>query len=460
MEENSRLLVNVLDGTDGVRKNTSLLLVVAAFGCFAISVWGMSPGWLTTDSLSHYVDAKQGVYRDMSPILLTWLWNKLLVFSDGPLPMLVLQLLAYWGGFYFLSEAARTRVGPAAPLILLCGFWPGIFEQVGFIWKDIIFGTMMLLAWSMLVAAYFQQRYLRTWEKVVLVAALIISVGVKQNGITAVPFVFGAWFYLEGKFRKSFIRISAAAVAATVAVTAFSIVLTMPSKIVRQGNLIWQYTQIYDLLAISVAENTVFLPKHITDQRTGQLSELRKYYWPGGMNSFFFHKGGTLGSTDPVEIDALRKAWLSAVIAYPKDYLAHRWDNLSVMLRLGAYTPAWVGEPGIWENSYIPPFKETTLSEALGATLKTMPWAYLPWMYVVLAGVSFLFSMLFAKNRAIPLLLFASSAAFFAPHFFVLPAADYRYLYFCYLMAMVAAVIALIDFVSRLKRPSPTGASY
>lgn len=460
MEENSRLLVSDIGGAGGVQKNTSLLLIAIAFGFFALSVWGMAPGWLTTDSLSHYVDAKQGVYRDMSPILLTWLWNKLLVFSDGPLPMLVLQLLAYWGGFYFLSEAARTRIGPAAPLILLCGLWPGVFEQVGFIWKDIIFGTMMLLAWSILVAAYFQQRCLRTWEKVALVVALIISVGVKQNGITSVPFVFGAWFYLEGKFKKSFVRISAAAVAATVAVTAFSMALTMPSKIVRQGNLIWQYTQIYDVLAISIAENTVLLPKHITDQRTDQLSELRKYYWPGGMNSFFFQKGGTLGSTDPTEIDELRKAWISAVTAYPKDYLAHRWDNLSVMLRLGAYTPAWVGEPGIWENPFIPPFKETALSEALGTTLKTMPWAYLPWIYIVLAGVSFFFSMVFAQKRAIPLLLFASSGAFFAPHFFVLPAADYRYLYFCYLMAIVAVVVALIDFISRMRSPSSAGAGF
>ncbi|MBH8610480.1 hypothetical protein I4N56_005660 [Pseudomonas mohnii] len=433
----------------GTQKNTSPLLLAIVAACFGISVWVMAPGWLTVDSLNHYVDAKAGVYHDMFPVLLSWIWNKLMVFGDSPLPMLVLNLAPYWAGFYFLSEAARSRIGNWAALVPLLGFWPGIFEQVGFVWKDIIFATMMLFAWSVVIAAYFQERRPRRWERIAIPIALTIAVGVKPNGITALPFVFGAWFYVEG--RRALVRTSLVSIAASLAVTAVAYGITMPSKIVRQQNFMGQYTQIYDLLGMSAGTGKVLLPSYITDQRSSDIADIRKEYWAGGVPSYFFNKNaqGDLTTSDRAKIDELFAKWSDAIKEYPSEYLHHRWENLAVQLRLGAYTPAWVGEPGIWENPLIPPFKENPISRALGDSIKGMPWAYLPWVYGLLALLSLAVSLTLTRDRLLPLLLGASSFAFFAPHFFVLPAADYRYLYYCYLAAFAAAIMAVAGLTTK-----------
>jgi hypothetical protein len=423
--------------------HTSLRLVVLAGICFGISIWAMAPGWLTTDSLNHFVDARAGVYRDMFPVLLAWIWNKLLFLNDGPFPMLVLSVAPYWAGFYYLAEAARVRVGSWAILIPILGFWPGIYEQVGFIWKDIIFGTMTLFVWGAITAAYFQKRKLRLWERIVVPIALIIGVGVKPNGITALPFIIGAWLYIEKGSIKNFLQISIASVVASVAIALTAFTLTAPSKIIKQENFMWQYTQIYDLLGMSVASNKVLLPPYITEQRSADIAELRKSYWAGGVGPFFFHKGGSLATADRTQIKELFTDWHAAIKKYPLEYLQHRWANLSAMLRIGEFTPAWVGEPGIWENPLIPPFNNNIISDALGASIKKMPWAYLPWAYAALAGIFLVISLLFTRERILAALMAASSAAFFGPHFFLLPAADYRYLYYCYLMAFATGVVAI-----------------
>ncbi len=426
------------------------MLIGIVVVCFAASVWVMSPGWLTRDSLNHYIDAKMGVYHDMFPVLVSWIWNKLMVFGDSPLPMLILNLAPYWAAFYFLAEAARTRIGGWASLVPLLGLWPGIFEQVGFIWKDIIFGAMMLFAWSVLIAAYFQQRKLFAWEKLVLPVALTIAVGVKPNGITALPFVFGAWFYVEG--RRRLIRTSLLSIAASLAVTVVAYGITAPSTIIRQHGFMWQYTQIYDLLGMSARTGEILLPDYITSQRSPQITEIRKAYSLGGIPSYFFHDQGNLATSDPVQTDELFKKWITAVKTYPREYLHHRWENLAAQLRLGAYTPAWVGEPGILESSLIPPFEENLISSSLGTSIKTMPWAYLPWVYGLLALLSLGISLTLTRERTLPLLIAGSSFAFFAPHFFVLPAADYRYLYYCYLAAFAAAVVAIAGLTPKLWR--------
>ncbi|MBI4921941.1 MAG: hypothetical protein HY834_09350 [Devosia nanyangense] len=429
-------------------------VLAVALACFAVSLWAMFPGWMTTDSLSQYLDAKTGVYRDQTPVLMSWLWNKLLPLSDGPLPMLVLDLLGYWGGFALLALGARDRIGWWACLIPLVGLWPGVLEQVGFVWKDIVFGTLMFCAWAALIRRRLRRESPRLGDDILVIVACVVGFGVKPNGIAVVPFLVAYWFVLHGWLQSRWWLRAAAVVAITAMTVPAGNLLLTGSTVRSSGNMLAQYTAIYDLLGLGVRTESVLLPDYILAQRGCTLEQLRPFYYSGGMNGFFFDKkGGSLATLDLQQQQELGAKWLAAVTRLPGVYLRHRWDNLASMLRLGYLTPAWVGTPGIGDNKYGLTFTPNVLSDLLGATLTASPWMFIPWLYAALHLAAYALVMLRGSERLLATMLTLASGAFFAPHLFVLPAGDYRYLYFCYLCALAMAVVAVVD-LGRRRNPA------
>lgn len=420
----------------------SISLVLLSICCFIISYTVMYPGWMTTDSLSQFFDARRGVYRDATPVLMSWLWNKLLIVDNSPAPMLFLNLIAYWLGFYLLADAFRTKFGLWSLLVLLFGFWPGVFEQVGFIWKDILFGTFLFAAWSIAIRSSFHNRLIYRYELCLVFILCLIGVGVKTNGIVSLPFLFMYIAHIQGYFHGQWLRNLLASSSLAVATFIVSIAITLPSEKIRQGNVMVQYTMIYDLLGISARTKNNLFPQYIHIQREEQLSNLQTAYSLGGMNSFFFKENTSLVTMDESEQTELLTKWILAIKEYPVVYAKHRLENLSSMMRIGYFTPAWVGEPGIWENDYDLSYTSNILSDALGNTIKSHPWMYLPWLYAIICITSY-GALLFSERRVEGNYLFLSIVAFVAPHVFLLPAADYRYLYFSYLGTIALLVLAI-----------------
>lgn len=193
-----------------------------------------------------------------------------------------------------------------------------------------------------------------------------------------------------------------------------------------------QYTMIYDLLGISALTDENWFPPYIQQQRQDQLSNIQEAYTPGGMNAFFFKGNTSLVTLNKSERRELTTQWIAAISQHPYAYAQHRWYNFSSMLRIGYFTPAWVGEPGIWNNNYGFSFTPNPISNFLALSIKLYPWMYIPWIYAVICILSYCLLRFYFKKTT-GTYLFLAVVAFVAPHFFVLPAADYRYLYFAYL---------------------------
>lgn len=433
----------------GPAAGPSLYLVLAAALCFFFSLLVMYPGWMTTDSFSQFFDARRGVYRDSTPVLMSWLWNKVLFISDGPAPMLALNLASYWAGFYWLADATRARGGRWSLLVLPVGFWPGIFEQVGFIWKDIIFGTFLFAAWALAVRAKFHGRPMRCYELGLVAVFCIVGVGVKPNGITALPFLFMFIAAVQGAFTGRLVKNFLVSCALSVAVFLSGVVPTLPSEKIRQGNFMVQYTMIYDLLGISSISDRNWLPPYIVAQRQDLLADIDNTYTLGGFGHFIFKGNTSLITMKEDEQIALAQQWLAAVIEHPGIYAMHRWGNLSYMLRVGHATPAWVGDPGIWENEYGLSFTPNPVSDYLGASIKELPWMFLPWLYALICFAAFVLVMVSGRQRQTGAYMLLSVGGFVAPHLFILPAADYRYLYFAYLGTAALLIIAIAVSIVR-----------
>ena len=404
-----------------------------------VSLLAFFPGWMSVDSLTQYMDAKSDVYHDWHPVLMAWWWRILDGVYPGPALMLVQNLLLYWLGFGLLAIASSRWIGVYAGLLPLVGFWPGILFPLGEIWKDICFATSIFFAWALLINVYSQQRTLYFIETTGIFILSIFAVGVKPNGLVVLPFLMWFWTSLERWCRTGVIKRILLTVVLTLTFVLVSIAIVPKEKIVKQYN--FQYSQVYDLLAITVKSNRNVFPEYIRS-KMGDAKEFGKLYSPGANTAFsavFLGLAPTspgLATTKPLELADLQRCWIDAISSHPFVYLQHRLNTFAALLRLDSARPAGaVAWAGIVSNPFGFTFTKNILSKALTATL-LIPFMYAPWVYLLalLASVYVL-----ARQKRHKTLLFCfsgSSIAFALPHIFVVPSNEYRYLYYSNLCAV------------------------
>ena len=120
--------------------------------------------------------------------------------TGWPSSIFVLQALAYWtaiGVLVFLySEECASR-SRAVGLLLLTGFFPPAWAQVGILWKDV--HLMLALLWSFAFLGLLHRgvmiRYRAVWATAFITVSLY-GISVRHNGMPAFLPVFFA--FLDG----------------------------------------------------------------------------------------------------------------------------------------------------------------------------------------------------------------------------------------------------------------------
>lgn len=415
---------------------------------FVISILAFFPGWLSPDSIAQYGDGREGYFRDWHPVLMAWWWSKLDRLYTGPALFLLQNLMLYWGAWGMIALAARRWFGRSAYLVLLCGFWPGLLFPMGQIWKDVAFACAAFFAWAMLINVYAQVRRPRMVERLVILVLGVFAFGVKTNGVFILPFLYGFWMYLELRRNGGWLKCGVAALLVSLVTILASYAIVPQERILKTSP--FQYTQTYDLLAISVKTGRHLLPDYVT-QRLGADSErLSAFYAPGGNNQLFYGPHGSMMTLDKLELADLNRKWRAAVSEYPAQYLEHRLDNFKELMRWGAVHVAVVAYPGSVANAYGFEFKGNNFSSWLGAQIDRHPWEFFPWIYMlVLLGATALL-IYFKWHRVLVMPLSLSAVAFVLPHLVLAPSSDYRYLYYFYCCTMLLAACAGLQLASRL----------
>jgi hypothetical protein len=410
---------------------------------FLVSAWTFFPGWMSNDSLIQYREARAGTFNSWHPVLMAWWWRQLDHLYKGPALFLLQNLLLYWGGLGLLANALRRTAGRFAYIVPILGLWPALLFVSGEIWKDVTFACSLFVSWAIVINAYCWQRKTSRLEKCTLITLLIFATGVKTNGILAVPFLIIFWLNTEGlRDGKRLAALTLVILSAAVLIP-FSITSTLK---VKHDNPL-QYTQLYDLLAISVKTKQNLLPLYVNERIQLSQNDLEKRYVVGNNNSLFY--GFTkdlvgLRAPSPIEAAELRSSWLKAIKNYPASYLTHRWDNFLSLLRIGESTAAYVASPLIVENEFDIKFDANEISTFLNEQPTAHPWMFHPWLYLLLTLISTVVLFLKNNHRLVSAAIFGSSFTFAAAHFFIAPASDFRYLYYSYFCTVI--VISLAAF--------------
>jgi dolichol-phosphate mannosyltransferase len=418
--------------------------LIALIG-FVVSILAFFPGWMSPDSLAQYSEAKEGVYRDWHPVLMAWWWRQLDQLYAGPGLLLIQNLVLYWGAWRLLAMASRRWVGRYAYLIPLLGFWPGLLFPLGQIWKDIGFACSMFFAWAVLINAYAHSRKLKFIERAGVFILALFAFGVKTNGLVALPFLFGFWVYVEGWHKPSWAWQAVLSLSISFVVVAASTMIVPQDRIIKTSP--FQYTQTYDLLAISAKTGKNLLPAYITSRVGSAPEKLKDLYSPGGNDLLFYNTTGRMMTISPVELVELNTLWLEAAVSNPRAYLTHRLDNFKELIRWRADKVAVVAFPGTVANQYGIQFIGNNLSDWLGAQPERHPRAFFPWIYIAALIISTIALLLCNWHRALVLTLSFSAIAFLIPHIFIAPSADYRYLYYTYLCTLTLSCFAVLELL-------------
>lgn len=432
-----------------MNKKFIIYLIIAFFG-FLISILTFFPGWMSPDSVAQYANAQVKTYSDWHPVLMAIWWRQLNFIYEGPGLFLIQNLVLYWTSLLLLTFAFDKIFGFRAILFLLVGFWPGLLFPLGMIWKDIIFAISVIFVWAIFWEKYTYKSSFNNFVRFIIVVLLLFSFGVKTNGLVLLPIMFYVWFTLEQCFENRWITKFFMAIVATGLIVFTNMFITYSNNVVKTYP--FQYTQTYDLLAISVATNENLLPNYINEKLSNTNYKLKELYFIGDNNLLFYNAVGNLMILEKNDLNDLNHKWFSSILKYPKEYFIHRYNNFISMMRIGEIWPASIAAAVIVENQYGLVFSKNTFSDLLSSTVDKYKYIYFPWVYMIILVVSLVGLNMLRKDKFMINMFGLSAFVFIAPHFFILPAADYRYLYYSYFVAIIVGVLFLLHLFDKIFR--------
>ena len=398
------------------------------------------PGLMSVDSAGQYAQAL-GLRRfdDVVPPLMTLAWGVLDRAWAGPGAMFIVLVAAWWGGIAALCGRLPASAGVRVAWVLAIGFFPATFLMLGHVWKDVAMAAA--LAWAV-AAIGVARREPRTRWRMLALSALALACAMRVNAIFAVlPLLAWLCWPVASKARAAATFVLLAA-----ALAVFPGVLTHAVR--AQPTQAWTVVALWDLAALSIAADRVLIPPEATYAPI-TVEELRGVYLPYA-NPPLFDLGKIQVSLyvpySPPKIAALQAAWRQAVLDDPLAYLAHR-AHLSRYLLFGfpaglprelVYVPERLVLPG---TPYAPPAVDTASGfwravEWLRPTPLFAGAVYLA-LGVLAAGIA-------RGNRGEVFALAGSSWANALPLLFISGSAEFRYLAWTVLAALLAFATAIV----------------
>lgn len=419
------------------------------------------PGFISYDSLQQFRQTLGLIeLRDAHPVILVYLWRWLLKLYDHAGVLLAFHQVLYWSGIGVFVCLATEKLWLRILLLLAIGLSPPLLILSLHLWKDVDMLGGLAVASAMMLG------YIRRPHAGWLAAAalaLFFAIAVRINGlIPALPLLL-LMCYL-GARRASTSIWKVASVTATAAIAfvmvssmAVSLISSGAKKVYGLGTLL-----VWDMVSISLAENENLLPAYLARHTEGDLLPQLEALNSREAN---YPSYALVSPFPPKSLEKqLIKDWLTLVAQHPEAYLRHRTHVFSVLLGIGNPEIYYPYHPGIDENEFHLKFENISKTE-LQAYLDLFDELarsiiYRPWIYLVLALVVAMFCTIRvlrrSGNQALNLLSIslAISGILSAVSLFVIAtAADYRYITWTILAAMLSAVTLGADVLGRVDTP-------
>ncbi len=419
--------------------------LAAALG-LALTLGVFWPGYLSWDSAYQWWQARTGELDPTHPPVMVRLWQMSRMVLPDPGGMLALQAAVWWGALAAFSSALGGSAVRRVLRVLALGFWPPLFALLPHLWKDIWMIGLFTLAVACLARDLRAPG--RRW-RVAALLALVLACAFRFNALPgALPLL--AWIGWR-EFPGRRVAATLATLGGTAVVWLVGAALNyMPGQ---RPVPVWPVVAMWDIAAVSIAQDRLlFPPEWVSDDLT--VADLRRDFQPY-VNVPSFESGqlrlNLYYDYTPSQFADLRVAWLGLARAFPRDYFAHRLEVSAYLLglRQDAQPDGLVLQPGVVAFRDNPALATHTgalhsaLLPRLARAVDTPLFA--PWPYLLLAVALLLSAAMPSRRRGLPGLAAAVSASSLGralPLVLLAPSSDFRYLGWCVMAALLAALLA------------------
>ncbi len=415
------------------------------------------PGTMMNDSVNQYAEAVSGKFTDWHPPVMAWLWSKLRLLDDGPAPLFLAHMVAYWSAIGLLADAMR-RLGRrhTAVLVALAGAFPPFIFMNANVIKDV--GMAVSLLCGVALVFWFRSQGRRLPLGAAVLAALLLAYGtlVRTNAVFALgPLLVFA--FAPASWMRSVRLVIASLVIAVLAVPLsqkLNELMFKPQPREAIASLL-----LYDIAGVAAQQDDPSILQPRAQITRNQLARCYSPFWwdsfsAWGACSKFVNRPDNDHATYSQGLSA---QWLKTVLDHPGSYLVHRLKHFNsevmfaVPLKHLRLAPEYRGD--MPESK---PFEVFSPANVRLDLVRKNPTVW-PVTWLVWGGVLLLFLARCTPTTSVLLAraLVLSALAYTGAYFFIGVATDIRYHYWSMLATLLATLAVLPQITQGLRVRSP-----
>ncbi len=441
---------------------------------FASTLLLSYPGFMSWDSVIQLTQAREWVYSDHHPPVMSFTWSLIDWVIAGPFGMLLLQLTTLWWGLYLLQKHYILQNNFAAGSIpLISVLFPSVIGIIGVVWKDIQMAGWLTLALGLAVASIrpgVENAKLAKLPFLAFWACLILAIAQRHNAIgAALGLVWFLFFSILFQSKGTVSRLIITFVLALpVVVLCYLSASGLGKALTSQEQYPWRSVVAFDIVGIAkFADDADYMEKVGIDRLKGlfnksktlNLEALQGSYNPADWTDIFNRgpfKNFWRSLPGPEERQALKAVWLTAVQSYPTAYLEHRWTVFTEVMGFGKSEYS-----GIYFSTWRNNTRKKTQDLHHANELSGFQWAvfyalrdievntilFKPYVYalltLVVAGLGTL--QLFRRRSMLPFFVAMSGVGIALTLYLGAPATDYRYSHWMVFTSILGFLLLIYD---------------
>ena len=452
-----------------------VLAIVTLFIC-----WYPYPGRMNNDTLYQIAQVRSGHIEDLHAWPLQVLWHPLYSLGLHAGPAYVGSILVFSFSAYVILRWTLSR-NAASIFLSVVMLTPPLLAQLQAFNKDswlLIFVLAATACIGQAVRGTLPPRT-QTLLMVTAVACIWLAAGARTNGLVlALPLSIPIGFWVErrrrpqgGRSRSAWRLVFIAGLSAVVLIVG---VVGSQQVLRRIANVkpahVDSALYAYDLASISVLEHRVLLPASVFPSQNLALLEGRHVV--GNIDPILFADPVLVRwmGLDDAQREELRQDWVSAIKDHPVTYARSRLTMLTKMLGFSGTPYDVVGDHAGGNSLHIEPVFPWAVDAVDHYThwgtynasgfFEEGPFYFKPWPYfLLLAAAAALawFGRLARHIRDLTTCLVAGSLLYAASFAVLSPAAVYRYLFPCVVLAVLSAPVAFRGTVSWRRERASVG---
>src|SRR3989338_137024 len=294
---------------------------ILCFLFFLLILHMFYPGLMSPDSVSQLRDAITGNFSDWHPPVMSATWKLTNKFVFGPFGMLIFHNLMFSLSLSLFIRYVTKKVWLRCLYMLIIGFMPSIFSQLGVIWKDVGFSASLFLASSILLFSL-----KKPWFAVLSLPPLFYGAAVRYNSWLAI-FPICIWIAeaCPAVWLSKYKRFEIFLIGTVVFCGLLVSVCVMNAILVKGKNSkVEQIVPLVDLAGMTAVRKEMLIPIPFLEKQDLTAKDISDVCFPANCGFSSLDNDYHFIDCNAAYNRELFRVWLNSIIRYPKSYLKCR----------------------------------------------------------------------------------------------------------------------------------------